>query len=108
MAVEVVCVGRLVCDANGEEGDHGGDEVEYGVQRFGQNPEAAGDYGEENFEADKNDCGADGSEGGEALFVSCLFERFGHSEWVRRCYGLTPGDYTLATLEKQRWGERGT
>ncbi len=49
MAVEVVCVGRLVCDANGEEGDHGGDEVEYGVQRFGQNPEAAGDYGEENF-----------------------------------------------------------
>src|ERR1700721_1471262 len=71
MAVEVVCVGRLVCDANGEEGDHGG-------------------------------------ESGETLFVSCLFERFGHSEWVRRRYGLTSGDYTLATLEKQRWGERGT
>jgi len=40
--------------------------------------------------------------------VSCLFERFGHPEWVRRRYGLTSGDYTLATLEKQRWGERGT
>ena len=49
VAVEMVCVGRLVCDANGEEGDHGGDEVENGMQRFGQNSEAAGDHGEENF-----------------------------------------------------------
>jgi len=40
--------------------------------------------------------------------VSCLFERFVHSEWGQASYGLTPGDYTLATLEKQRWGECGT
>ncbi len=42
VAVGMALIGRLIGDADGEEGDHRGDQIESGMQRFGQNAQAAG------------------------------------------------------------------
>ena len=49
------------------------------MQRFGQDSQAAGYYGEKDFEGHEHNCRADRCESRQALFVSCTFDRFGHS-----------------------------
>ncbi len=45
----MVLVGRAVRDPDGEEGDDGGDEVQAGVGRFGQEAERAGEEADRGF-----------------------------------------------------------
>ena len=74
VAVGMALVGGLIGDADGEKGDDGGDEVEAGMECFGENAEAAGAPNEEGLETQED------SGGPYAEESSAPFFRFGGME----------------------------
>ena len=61
-------VGGPVGDADGEEGDGGGDEVDAGVRGLGEHAERAGKDAGEELEQGDGEGGEDGGERGGVLF----------------------------------------
>ena len=51
VAVGMVAIGRLAGDADGEPGHQGGNEIERGVRRLGQNAERAGEKADDDLES---------------------------------------------------------
>ena len=72
MAVVVLVVGGAVGDADGEEGDGGGDEVDAGVGGLGEHAERAGEDAGEELEEGDAEGGEDGGERGGALGVAAV------------------------------------
>ena len=59
MAVGVALVGRLIGNADGEKRDHRRHEVEAGMERFGEDAQAAGTQDEKRLQRDEDDGRAD-------------------------------------------------
>ena len=88
VAVEMLRVGGLVRDANGEICDDCGDQIENGMQCFGENAQAARRDREKNLQRNEYDGRSHRAERRHSLFTSC------ESEWFRG----HSGDYTLGAL----------
>ena len=73
-------VGGLIGNADGEKGDHRGDQVEAGVQRFGQNAQAAGAKDEKRLERHEHDGGAHAEQRGALLFAHFDREGLDHEQ----------------------------
>ena len=67
VAVRVADVGRTACDADGEEGQKGGDQVGSGVHRFRDEAEAVGGEARRELDRDERDRGKHGDERRAAL-----------------------------------------
>ena len=83
VAVGVALVGRLIGNADGEKGDDGGDEVEAGVQGFGENAEAVCAKDEEGFKAEEKRGGTNTEKGGAFLFLNGGLEGSGEDHEIR-------------------------
>ena len=65
-------VGGLVGHAHGQEGDYGGQQIEAGMQRFGQDAKAVGAHDEKGLEGQQHDGGAHAENRGALLFADFL------------------------------------
>ena len=86
VAVVVLLVGGAVGDADGEEGDGGGDEVDAGVGGFGEHAERAGEDAGDELEQRDGRGGEHRGERGGALGVAAVL-LFG---WFMPCV-VVPG-----------------
>jgi hypothetical protein len=69
VAVRVALVGGLVSNADGKEGDDGGDKIESGMECFRKNTETAGAEDEKGFQAEEQDGRANAEEGSALFFL---------------------------------------
>ena len=72
VAVKVVGVGGLVRHAHGEERDDRGHQIENGMQRFGENSQAARGNGEKNLQGYQHHSRADRAQRSQLLLACCL------------------------------------
>jgi hypothetical protein len=70
--VRVAFVGGLVGHAHGEERNYRREQIETGMQRFGQNAKAAGANDQKGLEGQQHDGGAHAEQRGALLFADFL------------------------------------
>jgi hypothetical protein len=73
----------LIRNSDGEKGDDGGDEVQTGVEGFGEDAEAVCAEDEERFEAEEKSGGTDAEKGGAFLFLDGGLEGSGEDHEIR-------------------------
>ncbi len=83
VAVGMALVGGLIGDTNGEKGDDGGDQVEAGMEGFGEDAETVRAEDQEGFEAEEEGSGADTQQSGALLFLDGSMEASGKDHEVR-------------------------
>jgi len=77
VAVRMTLIGGLVRNAHGKKRDHRGDQVEAGMQRFGEHAEAARAKHQKSFQAQKQQRRTDAEKSGPLLFLYGLLKAAG-------------------------------
>ena len=85
VAVKMIRIGGLVCDAHRKISDDRGYKIQDGMQRFGQHAQAAGAHHQKYFQRDQQNGRAHRGQRGQPLFVGCAFECVQSHRGIIRC-----------------------